>query len=111
SDQKRRHLPILAVILGVGWRKAVPRSGDSQSLHFVARKSPPRVIRRRRYRPYARCAMNLTHTPAIALGMVIICALAACGQPTQAQSETPAQIWHELAVCARAHGDPSFPDP
>jgi len=55
--------------------------------------------------------MNLTHFPAIALGMVTIGALAACGQPTRAQSETPAQIWHELAVCARAHGDPSFPDP
>jgi len=55
--------------------------------------------------------MNLTHIPAIALGMVSIGALAACGQPTQARSETPAQIWHELAVCARAHGDPSFPDP
>jgi len=55
--------------------------------------------------------MNLTHIPAIALGVVSIGALAACGQPTQARSETPAQIWRELAVCARAHGDPSFPDP
>jgi hypothetical protein len=56
--------------------------------------------------------MNLTHLPTIALGVVTIGALVACGQPaTRAQSETPAQIWHELVVCARAHGDPSFPDP
>lgn len=55
--------------------------------------------------------MNLTHLPALALGMVTIGALVACGQPAPAQSETPAQIWHELVVCARTHGDPTLPDP
>ncbi len=55
--------------------------------------------------------MNLTHLPAFALGMVTIGALVACGQPAPAQSETPAQILHELVVCARAHGDPTLPDP
>src|SRR4029077_2034652 len=58
-----------------------------------------------------RPAMNLTDLPAFALGMVTMGALVACGQPTAAQSETPAQIWHELVVCARAHGDPTLPDP
>jgi hypothetical protein len=55
--------------------------------------------------------MNLTHLPAIALGMVTICALVACGQPAPTQSETPTQILHELVVCARTHGDPTLPDP
>ncbi|HSS92457.1 MAG TPA: hypothetical protein VLR46_00550 [Candidatus Dormibacteraeota bacterium] len=55
--------------------------------------------------------MNLTHLPAIALGVLTIGSLLACGQPSQAQSETPAQIWHELVVCARAHGDPTLPEP
>ena len=52
-----------------------------------------------------------THLPAIALGVVTVGALVACGQPPQARAETPAQIWHELVVCARTHGDPTFPDP
>lgn len=55
--------------------------------------------------------MNLTHIPALALGMVTIGALVACGQPAPVQSETPAQIVHELVVCARTHGDPTLPDP
>ena len=55
--------------------------------------------------------MNLTHLPTFALGMVSIGALVACGLPAPAQSETPAQIWHELVVCARTHGDPTLPDP
>lgn len=55
--------------------------------------------------------MNLPHLPAIAIGMFTIGALVACGQPAQPQAETPAQIWHELVLCARAHGDPTFPDP
>jgi hypothetical protein len=54
--------------------------------------------------------MNLTHLSAIALGVATM-TLVACGQPSSAQAETPAQIWHELVVCARAHGDPTFPDP
>ena len=62
-------------------------------------------------RPYARRAMKLINLPTIALGVFSAAAVIACGQPATAQSETPAQIWHELAVCARAHGDPSFPDP
>lgn len=38
--------------------------------------------------------------------------IAACGGAApQAGTETPAQIWHELVVCARAHGDPTMPDP
>jgi hypothetical protein len=44
-------------------------------------------------------------------GLVAACALAACGQATQAAAETPTQVWHELVLCARAHGDPTFPDP
>lgn len=56
--------------------------------------------------------MNITQLPAFAIGMFTIGAIVACGQPaTQAHNETPAQIWHELVVCARAHGDPGFPDP
>ena len=55
--------------------------------------------------------MNITNLPAITLGLLCIGALVACGQPFAAQAETPAQTWHELAVCARAHGDPTFPDP
>jgi hypothetical protein len=55
--------------------------------------------------------MNLTHLPAIAIGVFTIGALVACGQPAQSQAESPAQIWHDLVVCARAHGDPTFPDP
>jgi len=55
--------------------------------------------------------MNLTQIPAIAFGLVTIGSLVACGQPTTSQAETPTQIWHELVVCARTHGDPSLPDP
>lgn len=55
--------------------------------------------------------MNFTHLSAIALGVVTMGALVACGQPSPARAETPAQLWHELVVCARAHGDPTFPDP
>ena len=47
---------------------------------------------------------------AIPLTAISIGALAACG-PTQARSETPAQIWHQLVACARAHGMPNLPDP
>jgi hypothetical protein len=54
--------------------------------------------------------MNIHLTPTI-LVAVSIGALAACGPASQAQAETPAQIWHELVACARAHGDPSLPDP
>jgi hypothetical protein len=56
--------------------------------------------------------MNIHPIPAIAVGMFTIGALVACGQPAaQAHAETPAQIWHEVVVCIRAHGDPTFPDP
>jgi hypothetical protein len=54
--------------------------------------------------------MQLHLTPAI-LVAVSIGALAACGPSSQAATETPAQIWHELVACARAHGDPTLPDP
>ena len=46
----------------------------------------------------------------IPLTAISIGALAACG-PSQTQSETPTQIWHELVACARAHGMPNLPDP
>jgi hypothetical protein len=85
--------------------------GDCDSPYFAASKSPPRVIRQAGVRPYARRAMNITNLPAIALGMLTVAAFVACGQPSTARAETPAQIWHELAACARAHGDPTFPDP
>lgn len=55
--------------------------------------------------------MNITSLPTLALGMLTIGALVACSQPATAQAETPAQIWHEVVVCARAHGDPTLPDP
>lgn len=48
---------------------------------------------------------------AIPLTAISIGALTACGLPAQTQSETPSQIWHELAVCIRAHGMPNLPDP
>jgi hypothetical protein len=55
--------------------------------------------------------MNLHPVSTAAVGLLIAGALVACGQPPQAQQETPTQIWHEVVLCARAHGDPSFPDP
>jgi hypothetical protein len=55
--------------------------------------------------------MKLNHLSAIAFGAAVVGTLAACGPVAQAQSETPTQIWHELVVCARTHGDPSLPDP
>ena len=50
---------------------------------------------------------------AIPLTAITLATLAACGPAaqSQAQTETPAQIWHELVACARAHGDPNLPDP
>jgi len=48
---------------------------------------------------------------AIPLTAMSLAALAACGQPAQTRTETPAQIWHELVACARAHGMPNLPDP
>lgn len=55
--------------------------------------------------------MKLPPLPAISV-VVAIGVLAACGPAGLAtQSETPAQIWHELVTCARTHGDPTFPDP
>jgi hypothetical protein len=56
--------------------------------------------------------MNFNQLPAIAIVMFTVVGLVACGQPAaQARSETPAQIWHDVVVCARTHGDPSLPDP
>jgi hypothetical protein len=55
--------------------------------------------------------MKLQLLPAPVLTAVSLIALAACGPAAPAQSETPAQIWHELVACARAHGDPTLPDP
>jgi hypothetical protein len=55
--------------------------------------------------------MKFTSLPAITFAVISIGVLAACGLPSPAQSETPAQIWHELVACARAHGDPTLPDP
>jgi hypothetical protein len=55
--------------------------------------------------------MKFRALPAITLTVVSIGVVAACGPVAQTQSETPAQIWHELVACARAHGDPSLPDP
>jgi hypothetical protein len=55
--------------------------------------------------------MKLTTFPAITVGLISIASALACGQPSPAASETPAQIWHELVACARAHGDPGLPDP
>ena len=54
--------------------------------------------------------MNLHPVSTAAVGLFIAGVLAACGQTAQAR-ETPAQVWHELVQCARAHGDPNFPDP
>src|SRR5438270_13495258 len=48
---------------------------------------------------------------AIPLTLISVGTLAACGLPGQTQSETPAQTWHELVACARAHGMPNLPDP
>jgi hypothetical protein len=55
--------------------------------------------------------MKFTSLSTIAFALLSIVAVVACGQPAQTQSETPAQIWHELVACARAHGDPTMPDP
>jgi hypothetical protein len=55
--------------------------------------------------------MNLNRLLPTAVLVLSIGTAAACAQASQAQSETPAQIWHELVTCARAHGDPSLPDP
>ncbi len=55
--------------------------------------------------------MKLASPTSIAIGFLAAAALAGCGQQGQAQSETPAQVWHELVQCARTHGDPTFPDP
>jgi len=55
--------------------------------------------------------MNLTHIPEILFSAVLVGSLLACGPGVQAQAEAPAQIWHELVVCARTHGDPTLPDP
>jgi hypothetical protein len=55
--------------------------------------------------------MKFASLPAIAIAVISIGALAACGQPTPPPSESTAQIWHELVACARAHGDPTLPDP
>ena len=55
--------------------------------------------------------MNLHPVPtAAAFGFLFAAALAACGQPAQAQ-ETPTQLWREIVQCARTHGDPTLPDP
>jgi hypothetical protein len=53
-----------------------------------------------------RSPLTSTVVAALALGT-----FAACALPTQPQAENTAQIWHELVACARAHGDPSLPDP
>jgi len=55
--------------------------------------------------------MNRNQLTTIFSGAILLGIVAACGPATQAQSESPAQIWHELVVCARTHGDPSLPDP
>jgi hypothetical protein len=60
--------------------------------------------------PYAGGAMNMK-VLVIPLTLISITSLTACALPSQAQTETPAQIWHELVVCARAHGMPNMPDP
>ena len=101
----------MAVILGAGGRDFVPRAGEAGSLDFVTRKSPPAVIQRAPMCPYARRTMNITNLPKLTIGVIAIGALVACGQPPAGQSETPAQVWHELVVCARTHGDPMLPDP
>ena len=55
--------------------------------------------------------MKLNHLAAIPLIATSIVLLAGCGHPAPAQSETTAQIWHELVACARSHGYPNLPDP
>ena len=55
--------------------------------------------------------MKLNHALPTVLIALSFGTLAACGQASSAQGETPAQIWQELVACARAHGDPSMPDP
>lgn len=55
--------------------------------------------------------MKLSSLPALTFALISIGAAVACGQPAPAQAETTAQIWHELVACARAHGDPTLPDP
>jgi len=54
--------------------------------------------------------MKTHYLKTITLTVLSIGALAACG-PAPSQAETPAQIWHELVVCARTHGYPTLPDP
>jgi hypothetical protein len=54
---------------------------------------------------------NLSHLLTATFVALSIGTVAACGLGSQAQAETPAQIWHELVACARANGDPSMPDP
>jgi hypothetical protein len=60
---------------------------------------------------YAGRAMTVTTATKLLVAVVSMGFLAACGPGPQPQSETPAQIWHELVLCARTHGDPTFPDP
>jgi hypothetical protein len=38
-------------------------------------------------------------------------AISACGQASSTTQESSAQIWREFVLCARTHGDPTFPDP
>jgi hypothetical protein len=54
--------------------------------------------------------MNRTILRSTTAGLLVLAVLA-CGPAPAATSESPAQIWHELVTCARAHGDPTFPDP
>jgi len=60
--------------------------------------------------PYAGVAMKITTSALTLIAATTIGILSACGsQP--AQAETPAQIWHDVVQCARAHGMPNLPDP
>lgn len=55
--------------------------------------------------------MKLKSLSALTLGAISIAVLAACGPSTQGQRASATQAWHDLVACARAHGDPTLPDP
>lgn len=55
--------------------------------------------------------MKITTSALTFLAAATIGVLSACGSTSQARTESPVQIWHELVACARTHGMPSLPDP
>ncbi len=101
---------MVEVSVGGDIRAVLPLAGDSDQANFGSEDPPSRAIWGGGGRTYAGRAMKALLRSATVTTFAIL-VVTACGQATQAQAETPAQIWHELVQCARAHGDPTLPDP